>query len=46
MGFVCSGSRQALNAVLPFANMSSDPEQKYFADAMVEEAIGIPPHLQ
>jgi TolB-like protein len=26
-------------AVLPFANMSSDPEQEYFADGMVEEII-------
>jgi len=26
-------------AVLPFANMSSDPEQDYFADGMVEEII-------
>jgi TolB-like protein len=26
-------------AVLPFANMSGDPEQKYFADGMVEEMI-------
>ena len=26
-------------AVLPFANMSGDPEQKYFADGMVEEII-------
>jgi TolB-like protein len=26
-------------AVLPFANLSSDPEQEYFADAMVEEII-------
>jgi TolB-like protein len=25
--------------VLPFANMSSDPEQEYFADGMVEEII-------
>ena len=33
-------------AVLPFANMSGDPEQHYFADGMVEEAIGIPPRLQ
>jgi TolB-like protein len=32
--------------VLPFANMSSDSEQEYFADGMVEEAIGIPPRLQ
>jgi adenylate cyclase len=28
-------------AVLPFANMSGDPEQEYFADGMVEEIIGI-----
>ena len=33
-------------AVLPFANMSGDQEQEYFADGMVEEAIGIPPRLQ
>jgi TolB-like protein len=26
-------------AVLPFENMSSDPEQEYFADGMVEEII-------
>jgi TolB-like protein/tetratricopeptide (TPR) repeat protein len=26
-------------AVLPFANLSSDPEQDYFADGMVEEII-------
>jgi adenylate cyclase len=26
-------------AVLPFANMSDDPEQEYFADGMVEDAI-------
>jgi adenylate cyclase len=26
-------------AVLPFANMSGDPEQQYFADGMVEEII-------
>ncbi len=25
--------------VLPFANMSGDPEQEYFADGMVEEII-------
>jgi predicted nucleic acid-binding protein len=26
-------------AVLPFANMSGDPEQEYFVDGMVEEII-------
>ncbi|HMD63752.1 MAG TPA: hypothetical protein VKF83_07255 [Stellaceae bacterium] len=26
-------------AVLPFTNMSGDPEQEYFADGMVEEII-------
>jgi adenylate cyclase len=26
-------------AVMPFANMSGDPEQEYFADGMVEEVI-------
>jgi len=26
--------------------MTGDPEQEYFADEMVEEAIGIPPRLQ
>jgi adenylate cyclase len=33
-------------AVLPFANMSGDSEQEYFADGMVEEAIGTPPRVQ
>ncbi len=33
-------------AVLPFQNMSGDPEQEYFADGMVEEIISHPdtPH--
>ena len=26
-------------AVLPFQNMSGDPEQEYFADGMVEEIV-------
>jgi hypothetical protein len=32
-------------AVLPFANMSGDPEQEYFADGMVEgDHYGTVPH--
>ena len=27
-------------AVMPFANLSNDPEQDYFADGMVEEIVG------
>jgi adenylate cyclase len=33
-------------AVLPFSNMSGDPEQEYFADGMVEETTVIHPRLQ
>jgi hypothetical protein len=33
-------------AVLPFANMSGDPEQEYFADGMVEEIITSRPRPQ
>ncbi len=32
-------SSQPLIAVLPFQNMSGDPEQEYFADGMVDEII-------
>ena len=32
-------SRQASLAVLPFVNMSGDPEQEYFADGMVEDIL-------
>jgi TolB-like protein len=28
-------------AVLPFANLSNDPEQDYFAEGMVEEIVGV-----
>jgi TolB-like protein/class 3 adenylate cyclase len=33
-------------AVLPFANMSGDPEQEYFADGMVEEIITALSHIR
>ena len=32
-------------AVLPFANMSSDPEQEYFSDGLTEEIINALAHL-
>jgi TolB-like protein len=32
-------------AVLPFANLSADPEQKYFADGVVEEIIAALSHI-
>jgi TolB-like protein/Tfp pilus assembly protein PilF len=32
-------TERATIAVLPFANMSGDPEQEYFADGMVEDII-------
>ena len=34
-----SGIRKNSIAVLPFANMSSDPEQEYFADGITEELL-------
>ena len=33
-------------AVLPFANMSGDPEQEYFADGVVEEIITALSHMR
>ena len=33
-------------AVLPFANMSNDPEQEYFADGMVEDIITALSHIR
>jgi TolB-like protein/class 3 adenylate cyclase/Tfp pilus assembly protein PilF len=33
-------------AVLPFANMSNDPEQEYFSDGMAEEIINALTHLK
>src|ERR1700736_4294981 len=33
-------------AVLPFSNLSGDPEQEYFADGMVEEIITVLSHIR
>jgi serine/threonine-protein kinase len=33
-------------AVLPFANMSADPENEYFADGITEEIINVLAHLE
>ena len=33
-------------AVLPFTNMSGDPEQEYFADGVVEDIITALSHFQ
>jgi adenylate cyclase len=33
-------------AVLPFANMSGDPGQEYFADGMVDEIITALSHIR
>src|SRR5204862_6893647 len=33
-------------AVLPFANMSNDPEQEYFSDGMAEEILNSLAHLK
>ena len=38
-GEVNAAARRASIAVLPFDNLSSDPEQEYFADGMAEEII-------
>ena len=44
-GVVKSSSRPSI-AVLPFANMSGDPEQEYFADGIVEEIITALSHMR
>jgi len=36
---IVSQSKKPSIAVLPFANLSNDPEQEYFADGVVEEII-------
>jgi TolB-like protein len=38
-------SNPPMIAVLPFQNMSGDPEQEYFADGMVEEIITVLSHI-
>jgi TolB-like protein/class 3 adenylate cyclase len=40
-----SSSRPSI-AVLPFANLSGDPEQEYFADGIVEEIITALSHMR
>jgi adenylate cyclase len=42
---MASSSRPSI-AVLPFANMSGDPEQEYFADGIVEEIITALSHMR
>ena len=44
-GVVTSSSRRSI-AVLPFVNMSGDPEQEYFADGIVEEIITALSHMR
>jgi eukaryotic-like serine/threonine-protein kinase len=39
-------TKQPSIAVLPFANLSSDPEQEYFCDGMAEEIINALSHME
>jgi TolB-like protein/DNA-binding winged helix-turn-helix (wHTH) protein len=34
-----AGQRRVMLAILPFANLSNDPEQEYFSDGLTEETI-------
>ena len=39
-------TRECRVAVLPFANMSADPDQEYFCDGMAEEVINALAHVE
>jgi TolB-like protein/Flp pilus assembly protein TadD len=41
-----ASARQRRVAVLPFVNMSADPEQQYFCDGMAEEIINALAHVE
>ena len=41
-----SEERRKSIAVLPFTNMSADPEQEYFCDGMAEEIINVLSHIE
>src|SRR5262245_12813177 len=46
VGSTGTGSDKPSIAVLPFTNMSGDPEQEYFADGMVEDIITALSHFK
>jgi len=41
-----SSARERRVAVLPFANMSADPDQDYFCDGMAEEVVNALAHVE
>jgi serine/threonine-protein kinase len=41
-----AGDRRPAIAVLPFANLSADPEQEYFCDGMAEEILNALAHVR
>lgn len=43
---VAASDRSRRIAVLPFANMSADPEQQYFCDGMAEDVINALAHVE